>query len=238
MRLFWGPHGALENAVLESRQRYLESAVGKFMIRLVTRLAHLPDREQPVYSKTQFKLPFAGVRCLAMSDPKLHRAPFQWAIDFVLPLGTKILAAANGVVEDLFLNSRFGGSEARYHSEKWLNYIILRHDHGEFSIYGHLQARCNTLRVGDVVYQGQQIGQTGISGLMTLPHLHFHVYYLAANGSPTSICPRMSVSIHIHRSRYSRDLEPLYEAVQAQLEAPCEKSIRSDKAPAVHLNVK
>jgi murein DD-endopeptidase MepM/ murein hydrolase activator NlpD len=166
------------------------------------------------HSRTEFSLPFVGLRCLAMSDPQLHVAPFQYAIDFVLPLGTDVLAGANGIVEEVRLESRMGGMNPQYQDERWLNYIVLRHKYGEFSIYGHLAFQCSTLKVGDVVSQGQRIAATGMSGLMTLPHLHFHVYHIATDGLPVSVYPTFHIPFHIHRPRYSRELEPIFTNIK------------------------
>ncbi len=53
--------------------------------------------------------------------------------------------------------------------------VILAHDGGLLSLYGHLDDTVlrPTVRMGDVVEAGQRIGLVGMTGLTTGPHLHF-----------------------------------------------------------------
>lgn len=55
------------------------------------------------------------------------------------------------------------------------NHVIIRHPHGEYSMYFHLKRGSVGVKAGDKVKQGQQIGALGHSGNSTEPHLHFHV---------------------------------------------------------------
>lgn len=59
--------------------------------------------------------------------------------------------------------------------EMFGNYVVIRHEGGEFSIYEHLRAGSMKVKMGDAVKRGQVIGQLGYSGNSTSPHLHFHV---------------------------------------------------------------
>lgn len=68
------------------------------------------------------------------------------------------------------------------------NYIIINHNNGEFSFYGHLSEGSIRVKVGDQVRQGEIIGKVGNTGHSTEPHLHFHLMdskdFLGANGLP------------------------------------------------------
>jgi murein DD-endopeptidase MepM/ murein hydrolase activator NlpD len=55
------------------------------------------------------------------------------------------------------------------------NHVMIRHANGEYSTYLHLKNGSPTVKVGDSVKQGQQIGELGHSGNSTEPHLHFQV---------------------------------------------------------------
>jgi hypothetical protein len=55
------------------------------------------------------------------------------------------------------------------------NHVILNLGEGRFANYAHLKAGSVTVRDGDRVERGQQIGELGNSGSSTGPHLHFHV---------------------------------------------------------------
>ena len=55
------------------------------------------------------------------------------------------------------------------------NFVVLEHAGNEYSNYVHLRPGSVTVSIGDLVSQGQQIGQVGISGDGFEPHLHFSV---------------------------------------------------------------
>ncbi len=54
------------------------------------------------------------------------------------------------------------------------NYIIIKHKHGFYTRYAHLQSFAVT--TGQRVQQGQVIGRIGNTGLSTGPHLHYEVH--------------------------------------------------------------
>lgn len=88
-------------------------------------------------------------------------------VDLASAYGTPILAAADGTV----LISKSGGWNGGYGT-----YIVLQHDNGTQTLYGHLSA--TLVQVGDHVSQGQVIGKMGNTGQVTGPtgiHLHFEV---------------------------------------------------------------
>ena len=53
-------------------------------------------------------------------------------------------------------------------------YIIINHNNGVMTYYGHLQEP-SELKVGDIVRKGDVIGHIGMTGLATGPHVHFMV---------------------------------------------------------------
>lgn len=55
------------------------------------------------------------------------------------------------------------------------NYIIIKHDDGNYSLYAHLSQNSIRVVAGDVVDQGQVIAKLGHSGSSTGPHLHFEM---------------------------------------------------------------
>ena len=85
-------------------------------------------------------------------------------VDLAGPLGTPVVAAASGDV----IISRQGGWNGGYG-----NYIVIQHDNGTQTLYGHL--RSNVAEVGWHVTQGQLIGYLGNTGRSTGAHLHFEV---------------------------------------------------------------
>ncbi len=104
-----------------------------------------------------------------------HVGPLINSVDFIIPEGTPIRAAADGVVIEIKIDSNTGGPDKSF--EEYGNYIEIKHEHGEYSEYEHLKQNGALVKVGDTVSQGQIIGYSGNTGWMAElgPHLHFMV---------------------------------------------------------------
>jgi murein DD-endopeptidase MepM/ murein hydrolase activator NlpD len=94
----------------------------------------------------------------------------QFAYDFLMPIGTEIVAARDGRV--LLVEARFADGTRIPGQE---NYINVEHQDGTIAAYVHLTTGGVLVRVGDQVRRGEVIGLSGDSGSSTEPHLHFHV---------------------------------------------------------------
>jgi murein DD-endopeptidase MepM/ murein hydrolase activator NlpD len=86
------------------------------------------------------------------------------AVDLADPVGTPIVAAADGIVTV----AREGGWNGGYGS-----YVVISHDNGSQTLYGHMSKV--EAYDGESVKQGQLIGYVGKTGLATGPHLHFEI---------------------------------------------------------------
>lgn len=93
---------------------------------------------------------------------KIYRA--HLGVDLAASIGTRIWATGNGKIS-------FFGRKGGYG-----NAIIISHDSGFKSLYGHLSAFNKKLRAGSTVKQGDIIGFVGTSGVSSGPHLHFGMY--------------------------------------------------------------
>ncbi len=130
-----------------------------------------------------YALPFKKEDLIkAISDPRVHFAHFKHAIDFVIPVGTTILAPKAGIVTGIKVNSRKGGTDPKYNSIKYLNYMTLKHPKQEYSQYLHLKHRGALVRAGEKVRTGQPIAVSGNTGFSTTPHLHFQVFKANKSG--------------------------------------------------------
>ena len=89
-------------------------------------------------------------------------------VDFAAPIGTPVLAALGGRVVLAESLSGYGLT------------VVLDHGQGLQTLYAHLQA--TLARVGDRIEQGQPLGQLGMTGTATGPHLHFELRSLT-NGA-------------------------------------------------------
>ncbi len=95
------------------------------------------------------------------SDPFSGEGTMHPGIDISVPSGTKVRAAADGVVSQA---SFFGG---------YGRIVIIDHGAGCSTYYAHL-SRFDVLP-GQEVRRGDIIGQSGSSGRSTSPHLHYEV---------------------------------------------------------------
>jgi murein DD-endopeptidase MepM/ murein hydrolase activator NlpD len=97
-----------------------------------------------------------------------------YAVDIIVPTGTPVLAARDGVV--MQVESAF--DKAGLNKEKYAeraNQVRVLHDDGTMAVYAHLQENGVYVRVGERVTIGQQIGASGNTGYSSGPHLHFCV---------------------------------------------------------------
>jgi murein DD-endopeptidase MepM/ murein hydrolase activator NlpD len=110
-----------------------------------------------------------------IKDPEegTHNGPFKGAIDFIVPLGTDVLAPQDGFVTEVVDKHKKSGSSEKFQKE--LNYITINHG-DEFSQIAHLARGSATVKKGAFVLKGEKVGETGMSGQMSEPHLHFFVY--------------------------------------------------------------
>ena len=94
----------------------------------------------------------------------------QYAYDFLMPIGTNIVAVRDGTVLQVQDNFQDGtqvpGQE---------NFIHVRHGDGTVAVYKRLSKDGALAGQNDPVQQGQVIALSGNSGSGSDPHLHFHV---------------------------------------------------------------
>lgn len=107
---------------------------------------------------------------------------FHTGVDLAVPLGTPVFAAADGVVVLARQMTDASGSLVGYG-----NYVILQHDTGLKTLYGHLLLI--GAREGDVVKRGQLIGLVGSTGNSTGPHTHFEVRVDNSPVDPMQLLP-------------------------------------------------
>ena len=55
-------------------------------------------------------------------------------------------------------------------------HIIINHNNGYYSVYGHMQKIDSSVKVGRTVSSGQYMGEVGSTGKSTGPHLHFEIW--------------------------------------------------------------
>ena len=75
------------------------------------------------------------------------------------------------------------------------NYIIINHNNGYKTYYGHM-SNPGYVNVGQAVERGQLIGQIGMTGVATGPHIHFMIYAEDTSGTYNivNVCTIMDCS--------------------------------------------
>ena len=101
-------------------------------------------------------------------------------VDIAAPVGTPVLAADSGVV--IFSGTLHG----------YGNTVIIRHDDGYVTVYGHNER--NLVSDGARVVSGQQIGAIGRSGRTTGANLHFEVRRDNVAQNPLAYLPEPATS--------------------------------------------
>lgn len=98
---------------------------------------------------------------------RLHPILRVWrphlGIDYAAPIGTPVVAIADGLVTIVSWDNDCG------------RYIKIKHLNGYESVYAHLHQYAKGIRKEVRVHQGQIIGYVGSSGLSTGPHLYFAI---------------------------------------------------------------
>jgi len=116
-------------------------------------------------------------------DPFGRGIVFHKGIDIPLNVDTDILCTAAGKVKKTGYN-RTGGK-----------YIIINHDSGYQTYYGHLSSY--KVKEGEIVKKGQVIAKSGNTGMSTGPHLH----YTVLSGEKT-INPLTLINSHLKQINY------------------------------------
>ena len=95
--------------------------------------------------------------------PILGYTKMHTGVDWAAPAGVPIYAAGNGVVEKAGWESGYG------------KFVLLRHNNGYETAYGHMSAFARGIDEGKRVRQGQVIGFVGSTGLSTGTHVHYEI---------------------------------------------------------------
>lgn len=113
-----------------------------------------------VDSASRFVVPY---QTKVFSRFGIRRGRRHQGVDLPLKTGTPVVAAFDGRVR------------ASTYSKGYGNLVIIRHENGLETFYGHLSKR--EVEVGDWVRAGDEIGLGGSTGRSTGPHLHFETRY-------------------------------------------------------------
>lgn len=114
----------------------------------------------PPTTATRLTAFFGDRRVYAYSNGKTSTS-LHHGTDYGVPTGTPVLSCGRGMV---------ALAENRV-STGWS--VVVEHMPGLYSLYYHMDSL--SVREGELVEQGEQIGESGATGLATGPHLHWEV---------------------------------------------------------------
>jgi len=107
------------------------------------------------------------------------------AVDIEALIGAVVVAGRSGTVAHAEHRAPDQACVDPRESDRPGNEVVILHDDGTEATYSHLRQNSVKVRVGQVVPAGTPIGEVGISGWTSGPHLHVQVGGLTLNGYKT-----------------------------------------------------
>jgi len=170
--LLMGMGGNLEELPSESKNdlKFVKSEVDRllnlaqFQLESFSTVAKKLEEDSKIREHTPSILPTAGYFTSGFGmrrDPFTGQMAFHEGIDIAAPIGTPVIAPANGIVVSSRWDQGYG--------------LVIEIDHGLGikTRYAHLQRAKVT--PGQYVKRGEIIGYVGNTGRSTAPHLHYEV---------------------------------------------------------------
>lgn len=102
--------------------------------------------------------------------PVTGRVAPHKGVDFSMPIGTPVIAPADGTVEKIAYQANGAG-----------RYVVIRHSREYQTVYMHLSRPL--VKAGQSVKKGERIALSGNTGRSTGPHLHYEFHI---NGRPVN----------------------------------------------------
>ena len=93
-------------------------------------------------------------------------------VDFRTKGRVKVYSTADGIVRSADFSKLSG------------NRVIVQHNFGFESYYAHLYNM--SVKPGDIIHKGEQVGVSGNTGQSTAPHLHYEIRYLGKSINPSA----------------------------------------------------
>lgn len=201
-------YASFDNTSIHYLQKFnYASLVGNIPIRLTN------ERQRKYYT-----CPVEGVLS-SHFGPRRNR--FHYGTDIAMRMGEPIKAMFDGVVRI----TRWAGGYG--------NLIVVRHDNGLETYYGHLSK--SLVRDNQKVKAGEVIGLVGSTGRSTGPHLHLEIRYLGAAINPEHMIDFSNYTLKANNEMFylsRNDFKPTYSrsaSVQLAKSTPV-KSTRSGRS--------
>jgi murein DD-endopeptidase MepM/ murein hydrolase activator NlpD len=125
------------------------------------------------------KTPVDGARITSGFGMRFHPilgyTRMHKGVDFGVPIGTPVMAAGAGTIAFVGVQHGYG------------NFVLINHDNGYSTAYGHLSRFAAGIHKGSRVRQGQVVALSGMSGMATGPHLHYEIRVHNIQVNPTTV---------------------------------------------------
>ncbi|MBQ7854646.1 MAG: M23 family metallopeptidase [Muribaculaceae bacterium] len=156
---------------------------------------------------TGFHMPVPGKVTSAYGyRPKFRR--MHRGVDMRLRTGDEVCAAFSGRVRIV-----------NYEANGYGNYVVIRHDNGLETVYGHLSK--HMVKRGDYVEAGQTIGLGGNTGRSFGAHLHFETRYMGVAINPADIINFEKGEVHAKVFAFNKSS---YQSTKNQSPSAAKKS--------------
>ncbi|MEK7510780.1 MAG: peptidoglycan DD-metalloendopeptidase family protein [Patescibacteria group bacterium] len=138
---------------------------------------------------------YFGNTAFATQNAQIYNGNGHNAIDIGMPVGTPVLSALSGTV---LATGNTDAAPGCYSFGKW---VMVKHANGLSTLYSHLSSIA--VSKGQAVATGEVVGNSGMTGYATGPHLHFGVYAsagvqittLGAYRGATTPCANVSMPV-------------------------------------------
>ncbi len=133
----------------------------------------------------------------ARYHPILNTSRAHNGVDYVAPIGSRIKATADGVIEFVGVQQGYG------------NVVILRHQSKYTTLYAHMQGFAPGIHKGARVQQGEVIGAVGMTGMTTGPHVHYEFRINDVHYDPLSVAmPQAFPIAPEHKQKFQQAAAP------------------------------
>lgn len=152
----------------------LKAATEKEVFDYESKLKYIANPSSlPQSGSTALQWPIDKVRITqkfgkTVAAKRLYTSGSHNGVDFGVPIGTPVKAGASGVVLGT------GDTDLTCKGASWGRWVLIKHNNGLASIYGHLSVISVTKE--QVVNTGDVVAYSGSTGYSTGPHLHLTVY--------------------------------------------------------------
>jgi murein DD-endopeptidase MepM/ murein hydrolase activator NlpD len=163
--------------------------------------------------KTPFAMPVEDGRVSShfnpyRMNPVLKRRAAHTGTDFSAPVGTPILAAADGEVISVGWKGAYG------------KVVKIEHEGGYTTLYAHMHTQ--SVQKGQTVRQGDRIGTVGKTGRVSGAHLHYELHKKGVALDPMTLTRAPSPGLEgFALTRFNRRVQlsqPFVEGVPAEAE--------------------